>query len=90
MTFVSTEACEATAQAVLVEEDVLTLEGLGAVVGVDGRKGDNIIREYDSGTTIRLERALRDGNQQIPKISVHPSQPQHCLPRRPVCNIMCS
>ena len=57
-------------QAVLVEEDTLTLEGLGTTVRVDGRKGKNIIREYDSGTTIRLQRALRDVKQQLPKTAV--------------------
>lgn len=61
------------AQAVLVEEDVLKLEGLGTTVRVDGRKGKNIIREYDSGTTIRLQRALRDLKQQLPKTAVSPS-----------------
>ena len=54
----------------MVEEDVLTLEGLGTTVRVDGHKGQNIIREYDSGTTIRLHRALRDLKQQLPKTAV--------------------
>ena len=58
------------AQAVLVEEDVLALEGLGAVVSVDSRRGDNIIREYNAGTQIRLQRALRDLQQLLPKIAV--------------------
>ncbi len=53
-----------------MEEDVITLEGLGATVSVDGRRGANIIREYDSGTTIRLHRALRDLQQLLPKTAV--------------------
>ena len=53
-----------------MEEDTLTLEGLGTTVRVDGRKGKNIIREYDSGTTIRLQRALRDIKLKLPKTSV--------------------
>ena len=58
------------AQAVLVEEDVLALEGLGAVVSVDSRRGDNIIREYNAGTQIRLQRALKDVQQLLPTIAV--------------------
>lgn len=54
----------------LVEEDTLTLEGLGMTVRVDGQKGKNIIREYDSGTTITLHRAIRDMFQLLPKTAV--------------------
>ena len=50
--------------------DTLTLEGLGTTVRVDGQKGKNIIREYDSGTTITLHRAIRDVYQQLPKTAV--------------------
>lgn len=54
----------------MLEEDVLTLEGLGTRVSVDGRTGNNIIQEYSSGTHIRLQRALRDVLQILPKIAV--------------------
>lgn len=57
-------------QAILLEEDTLTLEGLGARVSVDGHKGDNILHEYDSGTHIKLQRTLRDSRQLLPKIGV--------------------
>lgn len=57
-------------QAVLLEEDVLTLNKLGAFVSVDGRRGDNVIHEYDEGTHIRLQRTLRDVHQSLPKVAV--------------------
>lgn len=68
-----------------MEEDTLTLEGLGTTVRVDGRKGKNIIREYDSGTTIKLQRALRDVKQQLPKTAVSfPSSLNLSMPSKAV------
>ena len=64
-------------QAVLLEEDRLTLEGLGVVLAVSGERGDNIIQEYDSGTRVTLARPLRDARQTFPKIS---ASILHCWP----------
>ena len=57
-------------QAVLVEEDKLTLEGLGLCLSEGGKLGQNIIKEYDAGTTISIRRALKDDYQSLPKTSV--------------------
>ena len=42
-------------QAVLLEQDLLSLKDLSAVIVCDGRRGDNLIRQYDHGMAITLQ-----------------------------------
>ena len=42
-------------QAVLLEQDLLSLKDLSAVIVCDGRCGDNLIRQYDHGMAITLQ-----------------------------------
>lgn len=56
--------------ALLVEEDVVALDGLAARVAVDGVAGDNIVREYDEGMQIQIQRALQDAHAVLPKTAV--------------------
>lgn len=57
-------------QAILVEEDKVTLEGLGACLQTEGKLGQNIVREYDAGTTISVRRGLQDVKRILPKTAV--------------------
>lgn len=57
-------------QGILLEEDTIKLEGLGVSLVSDGKAGQNIIHEYDAGTTIRIKRGLKDLQQLLPKTAV--------------------
>ncbi|KAK9819963.1 hypothetical protein WJX72_004515 [[Myrmecia] bisecta] len=57
-------------KAVLLEQDVLTLKELSATVTANGKRGDNLIRDYDAGITVRLQRPLRDVLQSVPAMEV--------------------
>lgn len=54
----------------LLEEDWVVLRDMGAYVAEGGRRGDNLIREYDAGMRIRLRRALRDRARRMPAFEV--------------------
>ena len=59
-----------TWQAVLLEEDWVVLRDMGAYVAEGGRRGENLIREYDAGMRIRLRRPLRDRARRMPAFEV--------------------
>jgi hypothetical protein len=55
---------------VLLEEDWVVLRDMGAYVAEGGRRGGNLIREYDAGMRVRLRRPLRDRYRRMPKFEV--------------------
>ena len=48
----------------------MVLQGLGAYVAEGGRRGSNLIREYDAGMRVRLRRPLRDRYRRMPAFEV--------------------
>jgi len=46
------------------------LRDMGAYVAEGGRRGGNLIREYDAGMRVRLRRPLRDRYRRMPKFEV--------------------
>lgn len=48
----------------------MKLEGLGASIWTEGKQGQNIIREYDAGTTISIRRGVKDEQRLLPKTAV--------------------
>ena len=57
----------------LVEQDSITLSNLQAVVQAQGHQGGNIIREFDDGMRLTLQRPLQDSTNTVPKTSVCPA-----------------
>ena len=57
-------------QAVLLEEDWVVLRDMGAYVAEGGRRGENLVREYDAGMRIRLRRPLSDRARRMPAFEV--------------------
>ena len=57
-------------QAVLLEHDTLSLTELAAVIISDGKKGHNLIREYDQGMRVTLQRPIYDPPHPAPGMVV--------------------
>ncbi|KAK9908805.1 hypothetical protein WJX75_003140 [Coccomyxa subellipsoidea] len=57
-------------KAVLYEEDTIVLSGLSAVMAHDGERGNNMIREFDTGLSVTMQRPIRDLLQCLPKFQV--------------------
>ena len=62
----------------LVEQDSITLSHLQAIVQAQGHQGGNIIREFDDGMRLTLQRPLQDATSTIPKTSVCPEPRSSC------------
>ena len=48
----------------------MVLRDMGVYVAEGGRRGGNLIRDYDSGMRIRLRRPLRDRLRRMPAFEV--------------------
>ena len=48
----------------------MVLRDMGAYVAEGGRRGENLVREYDAGMRIRLRRPLRDRARRMPAFEV--------------------
>lgn len=46
------------------------LSGLSAVVAYDGERGNNMIREFDKGLTVTIQRPIRDLLERLPRFQV--------------------
>ncbi len=62
-------------QAVIVEHDSLTFKDISAVVSANGKRGNNIIREYEQGMQLDLRRPVHDSQQTLPGIELSISMP---------------
>ena len=62
-------------QAVIVEHDSLIFKDISAVVSADGKRGNNIIREYEQGMQLDLRRPVHDPPQTLPGIELSISMP---------------
>lgn len=62
-------------QAVIVEHDSLIFKEISAVVSADGKRGNNIIREYEQGMQLDLHRPVHDPPQTLPGIELSISMP---------------
>ena len=58
-----------------MEQDSITLSKLQAAVQAQGHQGGNIIREFDDGMSLTLQRPLQDVAGKLPKTSVRPLSP---------------
>ena len=67
--------CASILQAVIVEHDSLTFKDISAVVSANGKRGNNIIREYEQGMQLELRRPVRDVQQSLPGIELSISMP---------------
>ena len=54
----------------LMEQDSISFSKLQAEVQAQGHQGGNIIREFDEGMSLTLQRPLQDLSGKLPKISV--------------------
>ncbi len=54
----------------LYEEDSVVLSGLSAVMVHDGERGNNMIREFDAGLNVIMQRPIRDLLQRLPRFQV--------------------
>ncbi len=54
----------------LYEEDTIVLSDLSAVMVHDGESGNNMIREFDTGLTVNMQRPIRDLLQCLPRFQV--------------------
>ena len=57
----------------LVEQDSITLSHLQATVQAQGHQGGNLIREFDDGMRLTLQRPLKDATNTLAKTSVRPA-----------------
>ncbi|KAK9827173.1 hypothetical protein WJX74_009221 [Apatococcus lobatus] len=62
-------------EAVIVEHDSLIFKDISAVVSADGKRGNNIIREYEQGMQLDLRRPVHDPPQNLPGIELSISMP---------------
>ena len=62
-------------QAVVLEKDVLTMSGLAACIVEGGKRGGNLIQEYDEGMRITLRRPARDLYHRVPAFGVRAYSP---------------
>ena len=67
--------CLALLQAVIVEHDTLIFKDISAVVSADGKRGNNVIREYEQGMQLDLRRPVHDPGQTLPGIELSISMP---------------
>lgn len=58
-----------------MEHDSLIFKDISAAVSADGKRGNNIIREYEQGMQLELRRPVHDPQQTLPGIELSISMP---------------